>query len=81
MWGNGIHGPEAEVSGTNNNPQGVIMSKSSKTRTLDTTGKAAKSKVSRRTLLKTGTAGAAAALAAPHIRNAEAATLNLRMLM
>ena len=53
------------------------MTKSTKTRSL----KNQKKGLSRRTVLKTGALGAAAGLAAPHIRNAEAATLNLRMLM
>ena len=56
------------------------MSKeSAKTRSLQ----ARKSGVSRRALLKSSAAGAAAAatFAAPHIRNAEAATINIRMLI
>jgi predicted nucleic acid-binding protein len=42
--------------------------------------KAKVGKMSRRSVLKTG-AAAAAAIAAPHVRNAEAATFNIRMLI
>jgi len=38
-------------------------------------------KISRRSVLKTGAAGAAAAIAAPHVRNARAADRNIRMLI
>jgi spermidine/putrescine-binding protein len=52
----------------------------SKTSKIQGARKVAAKGVSRRTVLKTG-AAAAAAFAAPHIRNAEAATINIRMLI